>query len=641
MREMKHCIIGTAGHIDHGKTTLIRALTGRNTDRLKEEQRRGITIELGFTWFDLKDGTRCGVVDVPGHEKFVGTMVSGAAGMDLVLMVIAADEGIMPQTREHLDILELLGIQRTILVLNKCDLVDAEYLELAEEEIREELKGSLLEKAPLVRVSAVTGEGIDALKEVVFRMVKEEVAARDESVLPRLPVDRVFTLPGFGTIVTGTLLSGTLSVGESLQIYPAGRVCRIRGLQVHGQELEGCAAGQRAALNLAGVRREEVRRGCVLAPPGSMKATRRIDVRLSMLRSSQRTLANRARLHVYTGSSAVLGRAVLLDREELGPGESGLAQLILEEDIVVRRGDRFVIRFYSPMETIGGGCVLEPDSRKRKRFDEAVLSGLRRKEAGSLAEVCEARIRESGEELTSLTALAQRTAHAREELLPFLEELLQEGRMYALPARRDTWYVHADRLFSLGQAISRTLTRYHAAYPCRPGMGKAELHSLLAKRMKQNLFDGCLQLLAERGLVRLRNGCVQLPDFDPHENAVFQAIEAVLLAALEEAGYELKRASELEWEEFDAAAVGDVIKLLSEEGKLVKLEDDRLAARELMEEAREKINAHFTEHTLLTYTQAKELFGTGRKCAKLIIAYMDSIGVTQKTGAETERTAAR
>ena len=285
---MKHMIIGTAGHIDHGKTALIRALTGRDTDRLPEEQKRGISIELGFTWFDLKDGTRCGIVDVPGHEKFVRHMVTGVAGMDLVLMVVAADEGVMPQTREHLDILELLGIEKTILVFSKCDLVDEDWMRLVEEDTKRAFAGTIMEHAPSVHISSVTGQGLDELKDLIGEMVRGTESRRDVMSIPRLPLDRVFTVPGHGTVVTGTLLSGSISKGESLHVFPTGKTVRVRSVQVHEETVERCEAGQRAALNLAGTDREELWRGCVLAPAESMKNTSLIDVDLTVLKDSAR-----------------------------------------------------------------------------------------------------------------------------------------------------------------------------------------------------------------------------------------------------------------------------------------------------------------------------------------------------------------
>ena len=367
---MKHIIIGTAGHIDHGKTTLIKALTGRNTDRWEEEQRRGITIDLGFTWFDLPGGDRAGIIDVPGHEKFINNMVAGVVGMDLVLLVVAADEGIMPQTREHMDILNLLGIEKSIIVLNKCDLVEEDWLELVEEEIKEELAGTFLEKAPVVRVSAATGEGLPHLVEVIQRMSEEEVEEKDTSTIPRLPIDRAFSLSGFGTIITGTLLSGTITKEDTLEMYPIGKTSKIRSIQVHGEDVDKCYAGQRVAINLSNIKKREIRRGCVLAPPDSMKNTDLLDVKMRILDSSMRVLTNHARLHLFTGTSEILCRAVLLDREEIGPGEDGYVQLRLEEEIAVKKGDKFVVRFYSPMETIGGGVILEPNPAVHRRFQQ-------------------------------------------------------------------------------------------------------------------------------------------------------------------------------------------------------------------------------------------------------------------------------
>ena len=335
---MKNIIVGTAGHIDHGKTTLIRALTGRNTDRWEEEQRRGITIDLGFTWFDLPSGNRVGIIDVPGHEKFVNNMVAGVVGMDLVLLVIAADEGIMPQTREHVDILGLLGIEKCIIVLNKCDLVDEDWLEMVKEDIREELKGSFCESAPMVEVSSVTGAGLDNLVSLIEHMAEEEVTPKDIDTIPRLPIDRAFSISGFGTIVTGTLISGRIRKEDQLEIYPVDKTCKIRSIQVHGKDAEECFAGQRVAINLSNIKKNEIHRGCVLAPVNSMKNTMMLDVRLRVLPSSNRVIDNRTRLHLFTGTSEVLCRAVLLDKDEIGPGESGLAQLRLEGEIAVRRG---------------------------------------------------------------------------------------------------------------------------------------------------------------------------------------------------------------------------------------------------------------------------------------------------------------
>ena len=372
---MKNIIVGTAGHIDHGKTTLIRALTGRNTDRWEEEQRRGITIDLGFTWFDLPSGNRVGIIDVPGPEKFVNNMVAGVVGMDLVLLVIAADEGVMPQTVEPLDILSLLGVQGGLVVLTKAELVDDDWLELVRGQALELTEGTCLEGAPILSVSAVTGQGIPELRDALYRLVQE---AREKSALApfRLPIDRVFSVDGFGTVVTGTLTEGAVQVGDAVELVPSGLQSRVRTLQVHGESVDAAYAGQRAALNLTNLQKSEIRRGDAAVRPGSARSSRMLDVRLRCLRNAKRTVLNGSQVHLYHGTSVHLAKAVLLERDELRPGESCLAQLRLTEPMAVKQGDRFVIRFYSPVETIGGGTVLDPRPLRHKRHDLAVLDTL-------------------------------------------------------------------------------------------------------------------------------------------------------------------------------------------------------------------------------------------------------------------------
>ena len=441
---MKNIIIGTAGHIDHGKTTLIKALTGRNTDRWEEEQKRGITIDLGFTWFDLPGGDRAGIIDVPGHEKFINNMVAGVVGMDLVMLVIAADEGVMPQTREHMDILQLLGIEKSIIVLNKCDLVDEEWLELVEEEVKEELNGTFLENAPVVRVSAATGQGLPELIETIEHMTRDEVVQKDITTIPRLPIDRAFSLSGFGTIITGTLLTGTISKEDTLEMYPIGKTSKIRSIQVHGEDKDKCYAGQRVAINLSNIKKREIGRGCVLAPPDSMKNTDILDVRLNVLESSMRVLTNHTRLHFFTGTSEILCRAVLLDKEEIGPGESGFVQLRLEEEIALRRGDKFVVRFYSPMETIGGGVVLEPNPSIHKRFQENVIRELEQKESGSSADVIELHVKEHGDTMITQTELAKLTALSMDEVISDVKELEEQGLVKTFAMKKDTFVWHRD-----------------------------------------------------------------------------------------------------------------------------------------------------------------------------------------------------
>ncbi|MDY5845091.1 MAG: selenocysteine-specific translation elongation factor [Bariatricus sp.] len=636
---MKNIIIGTAGHIDHGKTTLIKALTGRNTDRWEEEQRRGITIDLGFTWFDLKNGDRVGIIDVPGHEKFINNMVAGVVGMDLVMLVVAADEGIMPQTREHMDILGLLGIKKSILVINKCDLVDEEWLELVEEEIQEELKGTFLENAPVVRVSAATGQGLEELTDTIIRVMEDEVEEKDTQTIPRLPIDRVFTLSGFGTIITGTLISGTISKEDVLEMYPIGKECKIRSIQVHGQDKEKCYAGQRVAINLSNVKKKEIHRGCVLAPKNSMKNTDLLDVKLSVLPDSMRIVTNHERLHLYTGTSEILCRAVLLDKEEIGPGESGLVQLRLEEEIALKRGDRFVVRFYSPMETIGGGVVLEPNPTRKRRFDEKTIEELKKKESGSLADVMELHIKEHADTMITMTELAKIMAHSVDELQGYLEELKAEGVVRVFQMKKDVYLWHRDSEFVLRQKVLEALEAYHKKYPYRYGMKKAEIHNTYLKKVKPIVFDAYIEQLVAEEKIGRRDEYLHLADFTVPRDEMFLKTEKTLTGAFERAGYDFVRFSEIDLGNIPRATAEDVLLLLVDEGQAVRINEEMFTMKHLMDAAEEKIRKHLEGEDVITIAQVRDMFSTSRKSAKPILEYMDSIKVTKKTGAESERVA--
>ena len=636
---MKNIIIGTAGHIDHGKTTLIKALTGRNTDRWEEEQRRGITIDLGFTWFDLKNGDRVGIIDVPGHEKFINNMVAGVVGMDLVMLVVAADEGIMPQTREHMDILGLLGIKKSILVLNKCDLVDEEWLELVEEEIQEELKGTFLEDAPVVRVSAATGQGLEELTDTIIRVMADEVEEKDTQTIPRLPIDRVFTLSGFGTIITGTLISGTISKEDVLEMYPIGKECKIRSIQVHGQDKDKCYAGQRVAINLSNIKKKEIHRGCVIAPKNSMKNTDLLDVKLSVLPDSMRIVTNHERLHLYTGTSEILCRAVLLDKEEIGPGESGLVQLRLEEEIALKRGDRFVVRFYSPMETIGGGVVLEPNPVRKKRFDEKAIEELKKKESGSLADVMELHIKQHADTMITMAELAKIMAHSVDELQEYLEELKEEGIVHVFAMKKDVYLWHRDSEYALRQKIQEALEAYHKRYPYRYGMKKAEIHNTYLKKVKPIVFDAYIEQLVAQNQIGRKDEYLHLAEFEASKDAMFLKTEKTLVDAFEKAGFDFVRFSEIDLGTIPRETAEDVLLLLVDEERVVRINEEMFTMKYLMDEAEEKIRKHLENEDVITIAQVRDMFSTSRKSAKPILEYMDSIKVTKKTGAESERVA--
>lgn len=636
---MKNIIIGTAGHIDHGKTTLIKALTGRNTDRWEEEQRRGITIDLGFTYFDLKSGDRVGIIDVPGHEKFINNMVAGVVGMDLVMLVVAADEGIMPQTREHMDILGELGIEKSILVLNKCDLVDEEWIELVEEEIQEELEGTFLENAPVVKVSAATGQGIPELIETIERLTADEVVEKDIHTIPRLPIDRVFSLSGFGTIITGTLLAGTICKEDTLQMYPIGKECKIRSIQVHGENVEKCYAGQRVAINISNLKKSEIHRGCVLAPPNNMKNTMLLDVKMNILPSSMRILTNHTRLHLFTGTSEILCRAVLLDKDEIGPGESGYVQLRLEEEIALRRGDKFIVRFYSPMETIGGGVVLEPNPTKKKRFHEETIEELKRKESGSTEDIIEMHIKNSKDTMLTVAELAKMTALSSDEVKQDAESLEERGIIKIFHMKKDSYTWHRENDKALQEDMAKTLQEYHRKHLYRYGMQKAEIHMTFLKKVKPNVFDLYLESLVEEGVMKRRNEFLSLPQHEIVKDEVYQKVESKLLTTFEKAGLDFPKVSEVDFGTVPFETVEDILLLLMEEKKIVKLGEELYTLTSYIEHSKEIICSMFKEKDLITMAEIRDALETSRKNAKLIVEYMDSIKITKRNGTESERVA--
>ncbi len=636
---MKNIIIGTAGHIDHGKTTLIKALTGRNTDRWEEEQRRGITIDLGFTYFDLSNGDRVGIIDVPGHERFINNMVAGVVGMDLVMLVVAADEGIMPQTREHMDILGQLGIEKSILVLNKVDLVDEEWLELVKEEIQEELEGTFLEGSPIAEVSAATGQGIPELVQLIERMTADEVVEKDINTIPRLPIDRAFSLSGFGTIITGTLLAGTITKEDNLMMYPIGKECKIRNIQVHGQDVEKCYAGQRVAINLSNVKKSEISRGFVLAPANNMKNTMMLDVKMNVIKTSKRVLTNQSRLHLFTGTSEVLCRAVILDKEEIGPGESGFVQLRLEEEIALRRGDKFVVRFYSPMETIGGGVVLEPNPKRKKRFDPEAIEELQRKESGSSEDVIEMHVKTHGETMITISELAKLTALSPEEVMEDVNSLKEQGIVKVFEMKKDTYVWHVAHDMQKRQELVQALQLCHKNYPYRYGQKKAEIHMKYMKKVKLNVFDLYLDMLSEENVLCRYQEYLHLPEFTVSRDATYDKVKKTLERTFQKAQFDFVRFSEISFGNISADVVDDIVLLLMDEKFVVKIDENIYTLQTIIDQAKEVIQARLKENPLITIAEVRDLLGTSRKSAKPILEYMDSIKITKKNGTESERVA--
>ena len=538
-----------------------------------------------------------------------------------------------------MDILGLLGIKKSILVINKCDLVDEEWLELVEEEIQEELEGTFLEGAPVVKVSAATGQGLAELTDTIQQLMSDEVVAKDTQTIPRLPIDRAFTLSGFGTIITGTLISGTITREDVLEMYPIGKECKIRNIQVHGQNQDKCYAGQRVAINLSNVKKKEIRRGCVLAPKNSMKNTDLLDVKLKVLEDSMRILTNHERLHLYTGTSEILCRAVLLDKEQIGPGEEGLVQLRLEEEIAVKRGDRFVVRFYSPMETIGGGIVLEPNPVRKKRFDAQAIEELKKKESGSLGDVMELQIKEHGDTMITLAELAKVMAHSVDELKEYLEELEESGTIFVFPMKKDTYLWHRDSEFAVRQKIEETLQKYHSEHPYRYGMKKAEIHNTFLKKIKPNIFDAYIERMTGENVYGRREEYLSLPGYEVPKDAMYLQTEKLIEDTFEKAGYDFVRFSEIDFGKIPRQTAEDVVLMMIDEGKVLRINEEMFTMKHLMDEAKEKIQNHLKEENLITIAQVRDMFSTSRKSAKPILEYMDSIKVTKKTGGESERVA--
>ena len=630
---MRNIIIGTAGHIDHGKTTLIKALTGRETDRWEEEKRRGITIDLGFTYFDLPDGSKAGIIDVPGHEKFIKNMLAGVVGMDMVLLVIAADEGIMPQTTEHLNILNLLGVENGIVVMTKCDMADEEWIALVKEDIMESLKHTFLEDAPIVEVSSKTGRGIEKLVQEINNQTAKGVKERELNTIPRLPIDRVFSITGFGTVITGTLISGVLKKGDEVEIYPVNKLCRVRNIQVHSSDAEKAYAGQRTAINLSNIKKADIYRGCVIAPVNSMKNTMMLDVKLNMLKSSKRIITNRSRLHLYTGTSEILCRVVLLDRDELSPGESCYAQLRLEEEIAVRRGDKFIVRFYSPLETVGGGEIIEPVPLKKKRFDDNLIEELKIKEKGTGADVIEKIIKEA-KDLISVSQLAKTTALSETEIKDNIEILEQEEKISLFKVKNDIFVWHKSFEIEIEERLEKYLFNYHKENKYQKGAKKSEIKSRFLPNMKQLLFDMVIQSFAEKGIINQRDEFISLTYFTIEYDEDYKIIEEKALNILNEAKFEFLKIDEL-IQKINHTLAEDVVSLMISEKSLVKL-NDLISTAKLYEEAKNILIEFLNKNTKITAAQYRDLLNANRKMAIALLEHFDMIKLTKRV--ENDRT---
>ncbi len=628
---MKQIILGTAGHIDHGKTSLVRAVTGIDTDRLKEEKLRGITIELGFASLDLPEGRHVGIVDVPGHEKFVKHMVAGATGIDIVVMVIAADEGIMPQTREHMEICSLLGIQYGFVALTKIDMVEPEWLDLVTEEVRDFTQGTFLEGAPIVPVSSITGEGIADFIKALDALCRK-VPDRSNSGIFRLPVDRVFTMRGFGTVITGTLISGCIRTGDPVMIYPSKITSKVRGIQAHNQTVEQAASGMRTAINFQGLEKAVINRGDVLSTPESLFPSFMVDILLEYLPGNPKVLKNRTRVRFHSGTSEILGNVILLNADELQPGQSAPAQIRLDAPITVVKDDRFVIRSYSPVRTIGGGRVINPIPAKHKRFQPDVVEGLKHLLEADFESVVAYQTETCGVKGVSFNELRIMTNLPEKRLQQMLHGLLSRQALIQVEKDPPT-YIHRRAYDQIKQDALGCLEAYHEANPLKAGMSKEELKSKLPPFLGPKLYNLLLgqtskegAIVAEEDLIRLAAHRISLEEDQAD-------IRNRILDAYRKSGLQPPYFNDLcDQMNISENRAKEVLMLLVKEGTIVKIKEDLYFDAGAVDALKEKLVSFLTENGEIATPQFKEMTGVSRKFVIPLIEYFDSKNVTIRIG---------
>ena len=622
----RHVVVGTAGHIDHGKTSLVKALTGTDTDRLPEEKARGITIDLGFAFLEEPDGLTIEIVDVPGHERFVKNMLAGVGGIDLAMLVIAADESVMPQTREHLAICSLLHIRTGLVVLTKIDMVEPDWVQLVRDDVATLVRGTFLDGAPVVAVSAKTGAGLDELRATLSRLA-ETVPARGTDQLPRLPIDRVFTIKGFGTVVTGTLAAGALSVDDRVEVFPRGLQAKVRGLQTHSHAVERAVAGQRTAVNLQGLERAAVERGDVIGHAGTLQPTTLVDVVLEILHDASRPLKSRDRVRLHAGTSEIMARALLLEGAELAPGKRAFARLRLEAPLVALAGDRFVVRSYSPIVTIGGGTLLDTDPPRLKR--PLRLAHLTVLESGAPEGVVEEHVRGAGVGGIRLPALVGRVPFGPGRTRQLLDALAATGRVAVVD--RD-WALHADAVARLRGLITAALEQFHRAQPLRGGMSREELR-VRAAHADERVFAHVLGALDAEGVVRVDRDKVRLAShglrLSPAQQTAVDRVEREFrdaAAAPPSAEEALTRAGLAGDEQHE------LFQLLLESRKLVRVKESLFFHAAALEAIQDKLIALLRERKDIGPGDVKDLLGISRKYAIPLLEYFDARRVTARVG---------
>jgi len=626
---MKQIILGTAGHIDHGKTALIKALTGIDTDRLKEEKERGITIELGFAHLTLPSELTIGIVDVPGHEKFVKNMAAGATGIDLVALIIAADEGVMPQTREHLEICSLLDIKHGLVIITKVDLVDKEWLNLVKDDVSTFLTGSFLQDSPIVEVSSKTGEGIKDLIKTLGEYT-EKVPERKSGNFFRLPIDRVFTMRGFGTVVTGTTISGHIKTGSEVTIYPKRIKSKIRGIQVHNQDVLSVKSGQRTAINLQGVEKEAFARGDVVAEKDSLKPTYMVDAVLKYLKSNPKKLQNRTKARFHCGTSEIIATVILLDTKELSPGDHCFAQFRLERPTVVLAKDRFVIRSYSPIRTIGGGYILNPFPSKKKRFSKDALQELIILNDGSDEDIVAQYIKNSKLQGIGKTELAFLSNLTKKDLDAIITTLLSNSVIFQVDIENNI-FIHAEFYNKAKQDIVAILSDYHRRFPLKEGLAKEELRSKITGNVKEKPFNQLLNALIQDGAIVRDKDIIRIKDHKvkllQDQETLRNQIEQIYLKE----GLEPPYFNNLDQNLIQKGGK-DLLEIMVKDGTLIKVKEDLYFHKKSIEELKKRLIAFIKDKGEITTPELKQVTGVSRKYTIPLIEYFDKTQLTVRIG---------
>ena len=612
-------IIGTAGHIDHGKTTLIKALSGIETDTTQEEKDRGMSINLGFAYFDLPSGKRCGVVDVPGHERFIKNMLAGVSGINLVLLLVDSREGIMPQTKEHIDILTLLGIENYIIVMTKIDLVEEEYRELVKEDIQEFISGTVLENSPIIEVDSISKKGLDILLATIDKKT-EDIAAKNVEKNARINIDRSFQVKGFGTVVTGTLTEGVINVGDELVIYPKEVKAKVRNIQVHSKDVETAYAGQRTAINLANIKFDDVKRGDTLATAGSLTKTYMLDTEIKLINDERANLELWDRVRVYIGTEEVMARVVPLGTDLLKAGESSFAQLRLEEEIAVKNYDKFIIRTYSPMITIGGGVILDANPKKHSRFNEEVLEKLKVQLEGNTTDLIANYLLSHTDYLNSKENILKELQLPKEEVEESLTQLVENTTIY----ETKLGYIHKKKYDEVLEKLKKLLSDYHNRYKLKVGIPKIEVLSKFKISQKEMLE--LLDLFILNNEIRLEGNLVAEKDFvvnyDKKQLAEKERIEKALL----DGGFTPPSVKEL------TNGEKPKVELLESliDNTVVRLDADLVLHEKVFKDAVQKVEEHCKKNNQIGLAEFRDMTGSSRKYSMAILEYMDKIGITRR-----------